>query len=157
MYGFLCDGRRSTYPYDKTLCQYTADNAPFDTVMDLHTPFATVMQGMEVFVSGTTMSLPSPVPEQFTYGRQGNPWMLQHYPTIDIIQGVGVGGVAAPHMFFSLHETSTETTTAHITTTESPTTSATTSTATTTDTETSFNETVAPSTDESLNGTTNGT
>mmetsp|Transcript_49206 Transcript_49206/g.49972 ORF Transcript_49206/g.49972 Transcript_49206/m.49972 type:complete len:159 (-) Transcript_49206:498-974(-) len=82
--------------------------------------------------------------------------MLQHYPTIEIMKGVVgrvVGGVAsAPHILLSLHETSTETTTAHITIETPP---STTSTATITGTETSVNDTVAPSTDGSqLNGTT---
>jgi len=127
----------------------TADNSPLDS--QGFTPFAKVMQGMEIFMSGSTMSIPSPVPDQFMYESEGNPWILQNYPAIDLIKGVGVGGVSSssPNIFLSLNETSTETT-ANITT-ESPT--STTSNATT-ETETSFNETVAPSTDGSLNGTT---
>mmetsp|Transcript_14227 Transcript_14227/g.15969 ORF Transcript_14227/g.15969 Transcript_14227/m.15969 type:complete len:103 (+) Transcript_14227:256-564(+) len=82
--GLLCDvwPLVQKYPYDTTLCQYTADNAPFDN--QEFTPFATVMQRRDVFVSGTMMSSPSLVPEQLTYESQGTPWMLQHYPTIQI-------------------------------------------------------------------------
>jgi len=129
----------------------TADNAFLDS--QGFTPFAKVMQGMEIFMSGSTMSIPSPVPDQFMYESEGNPWILQNYPAIDLIKGVGVGGVSSssPNIFLSLNEITTTETTANITI-ESPTSTA--SNATTTETETSFNETVAPSTDGSLNGTT---
>jgi len=80
-------------------------------------PFAKVIQGMDTVF--TSMYVPSPVPDQTTYQTQGNQWILQYYPDIDIIKG----GVSPNKILLSLNETVDESAAAIITTDESPTTS----------------------------------
>lgn len=66
----------------------TANNSRLDA--SGFSPFARVIQGME-----TVLALNNPTPgnsdgvDQDEYSEQGNPWILEYYPDIDIIQGDG--------------------------------------------------------------------
>ena len=72
----------------------TVDNTFLDS--QGFTPFGKVIKGMEVL---TSLSVSTPVPNQQTYMRNGNTWILQEYPEIDIIKS------SEQKIFFSLDET----------------------------------------------------
>ncbi|VEU35927.1 unnamed protein product [Pseudo-nitzschia multistriata] len=67
----------------------TADNSFLDT--QGFSPFARVVQGMEEVFLGNNMYVADPVPNQFTYESEGNAWILEDYPAIDIVKGLPQG------------------------------------------------------------------
>jgi len=60
------------------------------------TPFGKVVKGMDVL---TSMYVSTPVPNQQTYIRDGNTWLLQEYPDIDMIKS------SEQKIFFALDDT----------------------------------------------------
>ena len=63
----------------------TADNSRLDDMG--FAPFAKVVKGMDILINNK-MYVPSPVPNQATYEDEGNAWILQEYPDIEIIKGL---------------------------------------------------------------------
>jgi len=72
----------------------TVDNTFLDA--QGFTPFGKVVKGMDVL---TSMYVSNPVPSQPSYIRDGNTWILQEYPEIDIIQ------FSEQKIFFALDDT----------------------------------------------------
>jgi len=72
----------------------TVDNTFLDA--QGFTPFGKVVKGMDILAS---MYVPTPVPSQPSYIRDGNTWILQEYPEIDIIQ------FSEQKIFFALDDT----------------------------------------------------
>jgi len=72
----------------------TVDNTFLDA--QGFTPFGKVVKGMDVL---TSMYVSTPVPSQPSYIRDGNTWILQEYPEIDIIQS------SEQKIFFALDDT----------------------------------------------------
>ncbi|OEU10883.1 cyclophilin-like protein, partial [Fragilariopsis cylindrus CCMP1102] len=54
-------------------------------------PFGKVVKGMDILTTRKTttggMYIPNPVPDQNVYRMNGNEWILENYPDIDIIKG----------------------------------------------------------------------
>lgn len=74
-------GTRTTQIFINTVDNVGLDKQGF-------APFAKVVKGMDILTTSGAMYVPSPVPDQGTYEDEGNVWILQEYPEIDIIKGL---------------------------------------------------------------------
>ena len=71
----------------------TVDNARLDSMG--FAPFAMVVQGMDEAFLSDLLYVADPVPDQATYEIEGNDWILEEYPDIDIIKGLPQQGADA--------------------------------------------------------------
>jgi len=84
----------------------TVDNPRLDAMG--FAPFARVIEGMDTVLTSEDLNIPDPVPNQAIYRDEGNAWILDLYPDIDIILPGGSTTttlpVAAPIDAAPIHE-----------------------------------------------------
>jgi peptidyl-prolyl cis-trans isomerase A (cyclophilin A) len=85
-----------------------ADNSFLD--IQGFVPFGKVIKGMDILTTAGGMYEPNPVPNQSRYRFEGNTWILQEYPDIDIIKGISSNSDGAdsspPKIVLTLNDTS---------------------------------------------------
>ena len=91
-----------------------ADNSFLD--IQGFVPFGKVIKGIDILTTAGGMYEPNPVPNQSKYRFEGNTWILQEYPDIDIIKGISSNSDGAdsspPKIVLTLNDTSSTASTA---------------------------------------------